>query len=53
MLLIVSAPVPVFVSVVVCATVVAPTCWVPKARLVGLRVTAGAAAVPIPLRARA
>jgi hypothetical protein len=51
MLEMVSEPVPVFVRVVVCATVVVPTCCEPNARLVGLSVTAGAVAVPVPVSA--
>ncbi len=51
MLLIVSGAVPLLVSVTACAALVLPTCWLPKLRLVGERVTAGAVgATPVPVR---
>ena len=51
--LIVSAPVPEFVRVTFCAGLVVPTSRLPKARLVGESVTAGAGATPVPLSATA
>ena len=49
MLAIVSVAVPLFVSVTVCAAVVAPITIFPKLRLVGLRLTAGTGGVtPVP-----
>lgn len=49
MLVIVNEAVPLFVSVTVCALVVAPTTIFPKERLPGLRVTAGTGGVtPVP-----
>jgi len=44
-----SVAVPVLVSVTVCAELVVPTAWLPKATLLGLRLTAGKAA-PVPVR---
>jgi hypothetical protein len=52
MLLMVSAALPVFVSVEVCAALVEPIGRAPKSRLEGLRLTPGAAAAPVPLRPR-
>src|SRR5579872_320662 len=51
-LLIVRAEVPLFVRVIVFAVLVVPTFWLPKLRLVGLRLTAGASTLPVPLSAR-
>jgi hypothetical protein len=52
MLEIVSAAVPVFVSVEVCEPLVVPTRCEPKARLVGFSETDGAGVAPVPLRPR-
>src|SRR4051812_27533433 len=52
MLVIVSAALPVFVSVEICAALVEPTAPDPKSRLVGLKATPGAVARPVPLRPR-
>jgi len=49
--LIVSAAVPLFVSVIDCAALVVPIFWLPKLSEVGLSVTAGAETTPVPLRA--
>jgi hypothetical protein len=49
MLLMVRGAVPLLVSVTLFPALVVPMSWVPNARLVGLRVTAGA--VPVPVRA--
>ena len=46
----VSAAVPEFLMVTTCAAVVMPTVVEAKVRLVGVRVTAGAAAAPVPVR---
>src|SRR4029077_16070743 len=46
----VSAALPVFVSVTVCAALVVFSTWLPNARLVGARPTPGAEADPVPLR---
>jgi hypothetical protein len=51
--LIVSAPVPEFVSVTFCAGLVVPINRLPKLRLVGENVTAGDGATPVPLSATA
>jgi hypothetical protein len=51
MVVIVSGPVPVFFSVEVCAGLVVPTACDVKVRLVGVKVTAGVAAAPVPVRA--
>jgi hypothetical protein len=51
MLLIVSAAPPVLVRVTFCAALVVPVFWFPKAMLGALRLTAGAGATPVPLRA--
>jgi len=51
MLVIVSAAVPVLVSVEFWATLVVPTCCEPNEMLVGLSVTDGALAAPVPLNA--
>src|SRR5215216_5451786 len=48
---IVSAAVPEFVNVTFWAGLVVPTRWLPKARLVGAKVTAGAGATPVPVSA--
>jgi hypothetical protein len=48
MLLIESGPVPLLLSVTVCAALVVPTFWLANVRLVGARLAAGA--VPLPLR---
>src|SRR5947209_5293936 len=46
-----SDAVPVFVRVTICALLAVPTCWLPKLRLVGLRLTAAAGVgVAWPLR---
>lgn len=50
MLEIVSGAVPEFFSVVDCDELVVPTCCEPRERLVGVSVTAGAVAAPVPLR---
>ena len=50
MLVTLSAPLPLLVSVAVCATLVVPTACVPKVRLVVDKVTAPADAVPVPVR---
>jgi len=47
----VSAAVPEFFTVTICAAVVTPTVVDAKVRLVGVRVTAGVAATPVPVRA--
>ena len=39
------APLPVLLRVRVCAVLVVPTDWLPKARLVGVRLTIGLATV--------
>ena len=44
----VSGPVPVLVTVTVCAADVVPTAWPPKARVAGATATCGA--VPVPVR---
>jgi hypothetical protein len=49
---IVRGPVPEFVTVVVCAALVVPIAWLPNVRLLGVRVTAGVGAAPLPLSAR-
>jgi hypothetical protein len=49
--LIVSAAFPVFVTVTVCAALCVFSNWLPKVRLVGASVTAGAGIAPIPLSA--
>ena len=49
MLLIESAPVPVFVKVMVCAALVVPTVWLAKVRLVGDKLIVGVAATAVPL----
>jgi hypothetical protein len=46
---IVSGPVPVFLTVDVCAALLVPTCCEPKVRLAGVSVTAGAGAAPVPV----
>src|SRR5713226_757536 len=51
MLLILKEAVPVLVSVTVCAALVIPTFWLPKLRLPGLKLTAGANMIPVPLSA--
>jgi len=51
--LIVSAPVPEFVRVTLCAGLVVPISRLPKPRLVGEKVTAGPGATPVPLSATA
>jgi hypothetical protein len=50
MLLMLSGAAPVLVTVIVCAAVVVPTNWLPKARLVGVTVTAAEGVLPDPLR---
>ena len=51
MLLIVSVAVPLLVNVTGLAALVVPTVWLPKLRLVGDSVTAGAlATAPVPVR---
>ena len=50
-LLILNGVVPLLVSVTACAALADPTFWLPKLTLVGLRLTAGAVAAPVPLRA--
>ena len=50
-LLIVSAAVPLLVSVTDLAALVVPTSWLPKLSDVGLSVTAGAGVTPVPLSA--
>jgi hypothetical protein len=49
--MIVRGPVPVLVSVTVCAALVVFSVWLPNVRLVGARVTAGVGIAPIPLSA--
>jgi len=49
--LIVRGPVPVFVSVTVCAELGVFSNWLPKVRVVGASITAGAGFAPIPLSA--
>jgi hypothetical protein len=49
--LIVRGPVPVFVSVTVCAALVVLSSWLPKLRLVGANPTAGVGFAPIPVSA--
>lgn len=49
MVLIVRGPVPVFVSVTICAVLVVFSCWLPKARLVGASITAGVGFAPVPV----
>ena len=49
MVLIVRGPVPVSVSVTICAVLVVFSCWLPKARLVGASPTAGAGFAPVPV----
>src|SRR5260221_11184998 len=52
MLSMVRAALPLLVSVTVRTSLVVLTCWCPKLKLVGLRLTAGAdAVVPLPLKA--
>lgn len=50
-LVMVSAAVPLLVSVTVCGELVVVSCWSPKLTLVGFRVTAGAWTTPVPLSA--
>jgi len=50
--LIVRAPVPVFVSVTVCAALVVATNWLLKVRLVGASITVGVGVSPVPLSAK-
>ena len=49
--MIVRGPVPVFVSITVCAVLVVFSAWLPKVRLVGASVTAGVGIAPMPLSA--
>ncbi len=49
--LIVRGPVPVFVSVTVCAALVVLSNWLPKLRLVGASPTTGVGFAPVPLSA--
>ncbi len=49
MLEMVSAALPLLVSVTLCAGLVVPTAWLPKLRLVDDRLTAGAELVLVPL----
>lgn len=49
-LLMVMSALPLLVRVTVWAGLVVPTFWLPKLRLLGLKVTAGAGVVPVPLR---
>jgi hypothetical protein len=49
--MIVRGPVPVFVSVTVCAALVVFSSWLLKVRVVGASVTAGAGFAPVPLSA--
>jgi hypothetical protein len=49
--MIVRGPVPVFVSITVCAELVVFSAWLPKVRLVGASITAGAGFAPVPLSA--
>ena len=46
---IVRSALPLLVRVTVCAALVVPTFWLPKLRLLGLRLTAGAGVTPVPL----
>src|ERR1700682_5807814 len=47
--MIVRGPVPVLVSVTVCAALVVFSVWLPKVRLVGASITAGVGIAPVPL----
>src|SRR5205823_1050222 len=47
MLLMLKAAVPVLVSVTVCAVLVLPVFWLPKLRLLGLKLTTGETPVPL------
>jgi len=49
MLVMLSGPLPVLLSVTVCAVLVVPAGWLPKERLLGAKPAAGA--VPVPVRA--
>src|SRR5260370_644646 len=49
--LIVRGPVPVFVSVTVCAALVVFSSWLPKVRLVGASPTSGVGFAPVPVSA--
>jgi hypothetical protein len=49
--MIVRGPVPVFVSVTVCAALIIFSSWLPKVRLVGASVTAGVGFAPVPVNA--
>src|SRR2546421_9536398 len=49
-LLILSASVPLFVSVTVCAGLVVPTFWLLKLKLVALRLSPGVGTTPVPPR---
>jgi hypothetical protein len=51
MLVIVNGALPEFVSVVDCPALVVPAACEPKPRLLGTRVTLGAAATPVPVNA--
>src|SRR5260370_22729444 len=48
--LIVRGPVPVFVSVTVCAGLVVFSDWLAKVRVVGASITAGTGVTPVPVR---
>jgi len=50
MLVMLSAALPVLVSVTACAELVVPTDWLPKAMLAGLSETTGPVAVPVPVK---
>src|SRR5713226_7815017 len=45
-----SEALPVLLSVTLCAALVVLICWLPKFRLVGDRLTAGAGFVPVPVK---
>ena len=47
MLVMFNAAVPVLLSVTAFAPLVLPTCWLPKSRLVGERLTTGAPPLPV------
>jgi len=49
--MIVRGAVPVFVSVTVCAALVVFSAWLPKVRVVGASITAGAGFAPVPVSA--
>src|SRR6202035_3196470 len=52
-LLIVSGALPLLVTVTDCDPLLVPTAWLPKARLLALRLTPGTAAAPVPFSATA